>query len=69
MTDYIPPVGFYYTVHILKGNKSSIPPPDAAGFQEVSGLSMAMEPEQIQEGGENRFTNRIPGLTNYGDLV
>ena len=68
LTGYIPPVGFYYAVQILGKNESPFPPSDA-GFQEVSGISVTMETEQIQEGGQNRFTHKVPGRTNYEDLV
>jgi phage tail-like protein len=68
LTGYIPPAGFYYAVHLLRENESPFPPADAS-FQEVSGISVAMETEQIQEGGQNRFTHKVPGRTNYEDLV
>lgn len=68
LTGYIPPVGFYYEVSILGKGDSPFPPADA-GFQEVSGISVTMETEQIQEGGQNRFTHKVPGRTNYDDLV
>lgn len=68
LTGYQPPVGFYYSVQILGKNETPFPPADA-GFQEVSGISVTMETEQIKEGGQNRFTHKVPGRTNYENLV
>ncbi|MEM1358754.1 MAG: phage tail protein [Bacteroidota bacterium] len=65
---YIPPVGFYFSVHILEEGAGPSSATDAS-FQEVSGISVAMETEQIEEGGDNRFTHRIPGRTKYDNLV
>lgn len=68
LTGYIPPVGFYYAVTILGKGETPFPPADA-GFQEVSGISVTMETEQIKEGGQNRFVHKVPGRTNYENLV
>ena len=38
-------------------------------FQEVSGLTAEMGIEEIQEGGENRFTHRLPSKAKYSNLV
>jgi len=38
-------------------------------FQEVSGLTVNVQTEEIKEGGENRFTHKLPVRTNYNDLV
>lgn len=38
-------------------------------FQEVSGLTAEMGIEEIQEGGENRFTHRLPSRAKYSNLV
>jgi len=38
-------------------------------FREVSGLSMELEQETITEGGENRFTHKVPVRGSYPDLV
>lgn len=67
-SSYLPPVGFYFSVQILE---EGVSPSSAvgAGFQEVSGISVAMETKQIEEGGENRFTHRVPRRTKYEDLV
>ncbi len=38
-------------------------------FQEVSGLNVDVEMEEIKEGGENRFVHQLPTRTKYNDLV
>jgi phage tail-like protein len=38
-------------------------------FQDVSGLSAEMGIEEIQEGGENRFTHRLPTRAKYSNLI
>ena len=65
---YIPPVGFFFSVDVLNASGTPGPPSDS-GFQEVSGISVKMETTQITEGGENRFTHKVPGRTSYEDLV
>lgn len=40
-----------------------------AGFQEVQGLSVEVNLEEVKEGGENRFVHRVPGRTKYPNLV
>ena len=38
-------------------------------FQEVGGLTAEMIVEEIQEGGENRFTHRLPVRAKYQNLI
>src|SRR6266487_1328379 len=38
-------------------------------FQDVTGLSAEMGFEEIQEGGENRFTHRLPTRAKYSNLI
>lgn len=38
-------------------------------FSEVTGLNMHAEPEQFLEGGINSAMVKLPGRTNYDDLV
>jgi phage tail-like protein len=38
-------------------------------FQTVSGLSVEYDMEEFKEGGENRFTHKLPVRTKYADLV
>lgn len=40
-----------------------------AGFSEVSGLEMSMEPETYQEGGVNAYTHQLPTRMEYENLV
>ncbi len=64
MRDYYPPLGFYYKVEFsFSKNKNDV------RFQSVSGLSVEYEMEEYREGGENRFTYRLPVRTKYDDLV
>lgn len=64
MVDYYPPWGFYYKVEFsLSKNKNDL------RFQSVSGLSVEYDMEEYKEGGENRFTHKLPGRTKYADLV
>lgn len=67
MPDYYPPWGFYYKVEFLEssisGNKNDV------RFQSVSGLSVEYDTEEFKEGGENRFTHKLPVRTKYADLV
>jgi phage tail-like protein len=39
------------------------------GFQSVSGLDVEMKTETYNEGGENRFSHRLPGRIKYSTLV
>ena len=64
MTDYYPPWSFYYRVEFgISRNK------DDVRFQSVSGLSVEYDMEEYKEGGENRFTHKLPVRTKYADLV
>lgn len=64
MTDYYPPWGFYYKVEFsISQNKNDV------RFQAVSGLSVEYDMEEFKEGGENRFTHKLPVRTKYADLV
>jgi len=38
-------------------------------FQDVSGLTAEMGMEEIPEGGENRFTHRLPTRAKYSNLI
>lgn len=59
-----PPVGFSFWVSF----EISDSPIDLA-FQDVSGISMELQTEDILEGGENRFTQKLPLRANYTPLV
>ena len=43
--------------------------PNDASFQDVTGLSVDVDLDSYKEGGENRFTHRLPGRSRYTDLV
>lgn len=68
MNGYIPPVGFFYSVSLLKNGQARTAKVDA-GFQEVSGISLKMETQTITEGGENRFAYKVPGRVGFENLV
>ena len=59
-----PPVAFYFEV-IFGGSRSS----GDNSFQEVSGLSIELETEDVVEGGENRFIHRLPKTIKNPRLV
>lgn len=64
MTDYYPPWSFYYKVEFnQRKGKNDV------RFQTVSGLSVEYDMEEYKEGGENRFTHKLPVRTKYADLV
>lgn len=65
MTLYQPPVGFHFRVEfdLADANGADI------RFREVSGLSMELEEETFNEGGENRFSHKLPVRGRYPDLV
>lgn len=64
MSDYYPPWSFYYRVE-FGASKSK----NDVRFQTVSGLSVEYDMEEYKEGGENRFSHKLPGRTKYADLV
>lgn len=60
-----PPVGFHFSV-VFEGltNDAEI------GFQTVSGIKATISNGYlINEGGENRFTHRLPQRASYDNLV
>ncbi len=65
MAGYYPPVGFHFRVEFgfLPGNTQDI------RFQEVSGLAAEVTTEEVTEGGENRFSHRLPTRAKYSNLV
>ena len=65
MAGYYPPVGFHFRVEFgfLASDSND------ARFQEVSGLSAEVSTEEVTEGGENRFTHRLPTRAKYANLV
>ena len=61
-SDYFPPAAFYFNVSIGGGKADS-------QFQEVSGLEIEQSIEEINEGGENDFSWRVPGRIKHNNLV
>jgi phage tail-like protein len=59
-----PPVSFYFTVDILDQGTSA-----DSSFQEVQGLQAERDILEIKEGGENRFSHRLPERAKYGNLI
>lgn len=64
MSDYYPPWAFYYKVEFGIGKDKN-----DTRFQSVSGLSVEYDMEEFKEGGENRFSHKLPVRTKYADMV
>ena len=64
MSDYYPPVSFYFSL-AFQGIQSA----DDAAFMEASGMDAEFTVTEIKEGGENRFSHRVPDRAKYGNLV
>lgn len=61
---YYPPVAFHFKVRFGFSNSDA-----DIRFQDVSGLTVSLGVEEVKEGGENRFTHRLPAPAKYGNLV
>jgi phage tail-like protein len=59
-----PPVGFYYKVNFI-----SYPGKQEGNFQDVTGISVSISPEEVREGGENQFVYKLPSPPKYSNLV
>ena len=55
---------FYFRVKFAVSGDST----DTA-FQEVSGIGVQMDTEEVVEGGENRFVHRLPKAVKHSNLV
>lgn len=64
MTSDYPPVAFHFRVEFDVGGTDA-----DTYFREVAGLSMELEEETVVEGGENRFTHKLPVRAKYPDLI
>ena len=65
MASYYPPVGFHFRVDFEGITNAS-----DVGFQSVSGLNSTVpNSETYEEGGENRFTHRLPKRATFENLV
>lgn len=73
---YYPPVGFHFEVRILDSYEAVGAITGALGgtanvdgsFQEVSGISAEIPTDDFYEGGENRFTYKLPKPIRYSPL-
>lgn len=61
---YYPPVSFYFNVKIAGASDAN-----DSSFAEASGLDAERGIVEIVEGGENRYTHRLPDRGRYGNLV
>lgn len=61
---YYPPVGFHFQV-TFKDMSDEID----TRFQEVTGLTVTVNTEDVEEGGQNRFVHKLPKGTSYDSLV
>ena len=64
MANYYPPVGFHFRVDF---EDLSFGGPDIR-FQKVSGITASVGEFTYSEGGENRFTHRLPDPVTYEKL-
>lgn len=64
MPNYYPPTGYHFKVR-FEGFGPSIPD---TGFQSVSGMKATVNAKTFKEGGENRFSHRLPEPVTYGTL-
>ena len=65
MTVYVPPVGFHFQAEFDVPGASR----RDMRFRDISGLTMELEEETVNEGGENRFAHKLPVRGRYPDLV
>lgn len=62
-----PIIGMRFGVLFLAGGV--LPNPLDIRFQKVSGLSVEVETEPVNEGGQNLYTQRLPKGIKYNNLV
>ncbi len=62
---YYPPVGFHFKVEFSGVGSADMD----TRFQEVSGLTAEIGTEELQVGGENRFSYRLPTRARFSNLV
>ncbi|MFA6923679.1 MAG: phage tail protein [Bacteroidales bacterium] len=65
MAAYYPPVGFHFRIEFKVNGVTD----NDAKFQEVTGLTAEIATETLAEGGENRYTHKLPVKANYGNLI
>jgi phage tail-like protein len=64
MAGQYPPVSFFFRVDFQLGGANT----DSA-FQEVNGFTVELQTEEVKEGGQNRYSQTLPGRAKYTDLV
>jgi phage tail-like protein len=57
-----PPAAFYFSVSFNGDVRDS-------SFQEVSGLKVEWEMEEVREGGQNRFAHKLPVRTKSSNVL
>ena len=67
MPAYYPPVSFHFKVEFI--GVAGMGSDTEQRFQEVSGLNFEVETEELREGGENRFSYKLPKRVKYPNLV
>lgn len=67
MATYYPPAGFHFKVEFV--GVSGADSDTEQRFQEVSGLTVEIETEELREGGENRFVYKFPKRAKYPNLI
>ena len=67
MPAYHPPSAFHFRVEFMGVNEMNTDTEHR--FQEVNGLSVEIETEEVREGGENRFVYKFPKRAKYPNLV
>lgn len=74
----MPPAAFFFEVGFSEVKSPTDDPTPGgfgggkafdASFQEVSGLEVELEVEEIAEGGINNYKHRLPTRTNFRNLV
>lgn len=65
MSVYLPPVGFHFSARFDVPGATE----RDVRFRDVSGLTMELEEFAYNEGGENRFSHKLPVRGRYPDLV
>lgn len=68
--DYYPPPAFYFSLTVIGVGAAQFLLSDVdASFQEITGIQSEFGIEEVAEGGENRFSHRLPKQAKYSNLV
>lgn len=63
-----PPIGLHFSVNFI-GLVALMPGIPDIGFQEVTGLDVTVTTEEFKEGGENRFSHKLPTTATFGNII